>query len=320
MERGKCNCGQSRKSVDFLKKCAGELPAIPASDHHPTRIVHDDLWSRRLRGVELVSTEVITGMVLEAGSRMKFEASQDRARVNVKVRKWALGAVMGAKKAAHAYLKVSETINTPAMLGEDRRDGETPFVPQCIGASVQLIGPKFGNAARPSYLVCIKPFTRVGPKPRRLIMLDLPSPMGLWPVQSREKRNWHRSLDTTGTGGTARCGDCESGLRCETDRCLAHHSAAVSHEPYMSVAQAGWRRETHRASVPAACSVEQLPCRCNPCLGCCQSAVLGLCGQRVQCLAARNPQEDFSRKWAEGTALGRCFCLATAGCKQHAGG
>ena len=32
VERGKCNCGQFRKSVDFLKKCAGELPTIPISD------------------------------------------------------------------------------------------------------------------------------------------------------------------------------------------------------------------------------------------------------------------------------------------------
>ena len=66
---------------------------------------------------------------------MKFEASRDRARVNAEVRKWALESVMGSKKVAHAYLKVSETINTPAMLGEDRRDGETLFDPN---AAVQL--------------------------------------------------------------------------------------------------------------------------------------------------------------------------------------
>ena len=51
----------------------------------------------------------------------------------------------------------------------------------------------------------------------------------------------------------------------------------------------------HHASVFAACPVEQLPCRCDPCLGCGQSAILGLCGQRVQCLAARNPQETSAR-------------------------
>ena len=44
----------------MLRKCAGELPTIPVSDQDPTRILHDDLWSRRVRGVELVSIEVIT--------------------------------------------------------------------------------------------------------------------------------------------------------------------------------------------------------------------------------------------------------------------
>ena len=163
MERGKCHCGQFRKSVDFLKKRAGELPTIPVSEQDPTRILHDDLWSRRLRGVEFVSIEVITGMVLEAGSRMKFEASRDRARVNAEVRKWALEAVMGSKKAAHAHLKLSETINTPAMLGEDRRDGETLFDTQCTGVQLRVgEWENFGNATRPSCLDCIKPFTRVG--------------------------------------------------------------------------------------------------------------------------------------------------------------
>ena len=71
------------KSVDCLKKCVGELPT------DPTWIMHDDLWSRRLCGVEFVSFEVITGMVLEVESRMKIEACRDRARVNAEVRKWA---------------------------------------------------------------------------------------------------------------------------------------------------------------------------------------------------------------------------------------
>ena len=132
-ERAKCNYGQFRKSVEFLK-CAAELPTIPVSDQVPTRILHDDLWCRTLRGVEFVSVEVITGTVQEAGSRMKSEASRDRARVNAKVRKWSL-ARLGSKKAAHAYLKGSKTVNTPALLGEDRRDGETLFDPN---ASVQL--------------------------------------------------------------------------------------------------------------------------------------------------------------------------------------
>ena len=34
------------------------------------------------------------GMVLEAGSRLKIEAARDRARVNARVRKWSLKAVM----------------------------------------------------------------------------------------------------------------------------------------------------------------------------------------------------------------------------------
>ena len=59
-------------------------------------------------------------MVLETGSRQKIEASRDRARVNAKVRKWALEVVMGSKKAAHAFLKGLETANTPALLGMSR--------------------------------------------------------------------------------------------------------------------------------------------------------------------------------------------------------
>ena len=38
--------------------------------------------------------EVITGMVLEAGSRLKIEAARDRGRV----RKWALEAVVPRKR------------------------------------------------------------------------------------------------------------------------------------------------------------------------------------------------------------------------------
>ena len=49
--------------------------------------------------LEFVSIEVITGMVLEAGSRLEIEASRDRARVNAKVTKWPLEAVMGSKNA-----------------------------------------------------------------------------------------------------------------------------------------------------------------------------------------------------------------------------
>ena len=43
--------------------------------------------------------------------------------------------MMVSKKAAHACLKGSEAVNTPAMLEEGRRDGETLFDPQ---ASVQM--------------------------------------------------------------------------------------------------------------------------------------------------------------------------------------
>ena len=83
------------------------------------------------RGLNFVSVEVTTSVVLEAGSRMKIEAPRDRARV----KKWALEVAMGSKKAAHAYLKGLETANKPALLREDRRDGETLFDPD---ASVQM--------------------------------------------------------------------------------------------------------------------------------------------------------------------------------------
>ena len=40
LERGHRNTGQFRKFVDFLRKCAGELPTIPASDQDPSRHLH----------------------------------------------------------------------------------------------------------------------------------------------------------------------------------------------------------------------------------------------------------------------------------------
>ena len=60
---------------------------------------------------------------------VKFEAARDRALVYAKVRMLAFEAVMGSKKAAHAHLKGPETVNAPAMLGEDRRSGESLFDP-----------------------------------------------------------------------------------------------------------------------------------------------------------------------------------------------
>ena len=44
------------------------MPSVSASDQNPTRILHNDLWSRKLRVVEFVSIELTTGIVLEAGS------------------------------------------------------------------------------------------------------------------------------------------------------------------------------------------------------------------------------------------------------------
>ena len=105
---------------------------------------------------------------------MKVEASRDRARVTAKFRKWALEAVMGSKKAALAHLKGLETLNTPALLGEDRRDGEKLFD---FDASVQL-------RADENYRDCTKPSTPVAPKPQRLSMLALPSRTGPWPAPS----------------------------------------------------------------------------------------------------------------------------------------
>ena len=43
------------------------MPSVSASDQNLTRILHNDLWSRKLRVVEFVSIELITGIVLEAG-------------------------------------------------------------------------------------------------------------------------------------------------------------------------------------------------------------------------------------------------------------
>ena len=73
----------------------------------------------------------------------------------------------------------------------------------------------------------------------------------------------------------------------------------------MFAAQAWWRRETHPASVFAACPVEQLPRRCDPCLGRSQGAFLD---QGLQRLAVRNPQETSARS---GGHLGRVHDIST---------
>ena len=128
-----------------------------------TRILHDDFWSRRLRAVELV----IIGKVLEGGSRQKFAESRDRARANARVRKWALEAVMGFKRAAHAHLKGLENFSTPAVLGEDRRDGRTLVDPN---ASVRMRADEWGQyvATRQGWV------TAVVPGPSTLVGRKLP--------------------------------------------------------------------------------------------------------------------------------------------------
>ena len=50
----------------------------------------------------------------------------------------------------------------------------------------------------------IKPLHRVGPKPRKLSMLEFPTPMGSGPCSraaAKQKRECHRPLDTAGTEG-----------------------------------------------------------------------------------------------------------------------
>ena len=68
-------------------------------------------------------------MVLEAESRLKVEAARARACVNAGVREVSLRGGDGIQKAAHAHLKGLENADTPALLGEDRRDGEALFDP-----------------------------------------------------------------------------------------------------------------------------------------------------------------------------------------------
>ena len=76
---GSARCGRVVTGQLVLGLCAGQMvggsarygtwlvqvwpnpSTIPVSDQDPTRILHDDLWSRRLRGVELFSIVVVTG-------------------------------------------------------------------------------------------------------------------------------------------------------------------------------------------------------------------------------------------------------------------
>ena len=88
----------------------------------------------------------------------------------------------------------------------------------------------------------------------------------------------------------------ELGFHCEADRRPTCYSAAVSHESHLSAAQTRWWRGAHRAAVPAACPVEQLPCRCDPCLGRGQErafwdSTVGGCSA----LTARHAQETSAR-------------------------
>ena len=94
------NTGQFLGSVGFLKTCAVELLSILVFDQGPRDL---------LRFVDQVSDGVVTGIVVEVGSRLKIEASRDRARVS--------SMLLCAKKAAHAYLKGLEAADTTVLMG-----------------------------------------------------------------------------------------------------------------------------------------------------------------------------------------------------------
>ena len=66
----------------------------------------------------------ISGLLLE--QRREFLVAADlNGNATATVGKWVLEAATGSKKAAHAHPKGLETLTTPALLGKDRRDGET---------------------------------------------------------------------------------------------------------------------------------------------------------------------------------------------------
>ena len=166
-----------------------------------------------------------------AGPRMKFEASRDRARVNAEVRTWRLRKPSTRRPWWEGIAAMAWHCSTPMHRCKCGQTFET----------------EFGNARKLSYRACVKPSTRVGPKPRRLSMLDLPSPMGLWPVQSRCCKT-KGVAQTTGHHWNRR----QSPIRrlrvwdrLMLDSRLFYRVSPISY----AVAQARWRRETHRASV-----------------------------------------------------------------------
>ena len=171
---------------------------------------------------------------------------------------------MGSKKAALPYLKGLETLNTPALLGGDRRDGETLFDPD---ASVQLRPDEWDRlwqhdkAELPQLYRALHACGAEAAKPGHARPPISDGALARAVALSRNNReigtdHWTllelKALPDVAIASLA--------LTCETDRRSAHHSAAVSHKSQMFVAQGRWRRQTHRASVLAACLVEKLPC------------------------------------------------------------
>ena len=199
--------------------------------------------------LNFVTFEVITGMMLEAGSRKKIEASRVRARVNAKVRKSALEGVMGSKKAAHAYLKGSETTNTPALLGKDRRDCETLFDAQCIGAIAEWDSDKQAcpraEAAKAEHA---RPPISDRALARAVALLRNKRGIGTDHWTLLELKALHEVAIAS-----------LANIVMQVDVRLTIH-AAVSQEPELSVVQARWWREAHCAPISVARSVEQLPC------------------------------------------------------------
>ena len=171
---------------------------------------------------------------------------------------------MGSKKAAHAYLKGLETLNTPALLGEDCGDGENLFDPDASVQLRQTSGTESGSATGLSYRDCTERFHACRAEGASAEHARPPIPDGAlaravaWLRNKRGIGTDHGTLlepKALPDVATARLA-----LIVRQIDVRLTIPAVVSHEYYLSVAQARWWREAHRASVSAARTVEQLPC------------------------------------------------------------
>ena len=83
----------------------------------------------RLRDLPPLSPNVLEGMIVEARQQARAADRAHNSSVAARVRAWATKAVLGSRKAVHAYLRKADTGPVLAPAEDRQRPGMLPFDP-----------------------------------------------------------------------------------------------------------------------------------------------------------------------------------------------